>query len=191
MKMQYSFNLPYPENTDAVVHRLKTHPFVRTGALLSVKNQHGHLKLYGVVDKTLEEVEELILVVGTGKEVPSYLIDRLVMVDSVLLSDEKFGYSVYYVTPEGAAVEFDGQPIKTVEISVNYDDSDIDGFFSAVQSFADRSRKYVSVNVEAAKEDVETLTIKIFKAGFDKSQAYKEFLSFIHESDVVESLSFK
>ncbi|MDU8351397.1 hypothetical protein RYA05_05800 [Pseudomonas syringae pv. actinidiae] len=191
MKMLYSFPLPYPESNAAVVHRVRTHPFVRTGALLSVKNQHGGLKLYGVVDKHLEMVEELILVVGTGQEVPSQLIDRLVMIDSVLLCDNKFGYSVYYVAPEIVTCEFNGAPLKTVVINVNYDDPDIEDFFSVIQSFADRSKSAVSVNVEAAKEYLETLTIKIFKSGFEKSDEYKEFLSFIHGSDLVESLKFR
>lgn len=85
-----SFKRPFIFEADA-------HPFVNGHRCLSVVNQGGTPKIYGLVDTHQEMRQVRFLIIGTNHEVPEELIDRLHLVGSVLLSDGRYGHHVYYI----------------------------------------------------------------------------------------------
>jgi hypothetical protein len=85
-----SFKRPFIFAADA-------HPFVNGHRSLSVVNQHGLVKIYGLVDTHQEMRVARFLIIGTNHEVPEEIIDRVHLVGPVLLADGRFGHHVYYI----------------------------------------------------------------------------------------------
>lgn len=84
------FKRPFIFATDA-------HPFMNGHRSLSVVNQHGVVKIYGLVDTHQEERLARFLIIGTNHEVPEELVDQLRLVGPVMMSDGRYGMHVYYI----------------------------------------------------------------------------------------------
>lgn len=85
-----SFKRPFIFAADA-------HPFVNGHLSLSVVNQHGLVKIYGLVDTHQEMRVARFLIIGTNHEVPEELVDQLRLVGPVMMSDGRYGMHVYYI----------------------------------------------------------------------------------------------
>lgn len=99
MYVQHSF--PVEASPEAFktpfIFETESHPFVRGHRTLSVVNQHGKVKIYGLVDAHFETQTQRFLIIGTNHKVPEELIDQLRLVGPVLLADGRYGHHVYYI----------------------------------------------------------------------------------------------
>lgn len=85
-----SFKRPFIFAADA-------HPFVNGHRSLSVVNQHGLVKIYGLVDTHQEVRVARFLIIGTSHEVPEELVDQLCLIGPVMMTDGRYGMHVYYI----------------------------------------------------------------------------------------------
>lgn len=97
---QLSFNLGSNHRGSSVIQS-SGYPFLDVESFSSVVSQNGDIKVYGICDETKEHVVHEFLVVGTGDSI-SVDIDKIVFLGTVLLSDSKYGYSIYYIRGEDA-----------------------------------------------------------------------------------------
>lgn len=79
------------------IFEANAHPFMHGHLNLSLVNQHGRIKIYGLVDTSQELRLTRFLIMGTNHEVPEEIIDRIHLVGTVLLCDGRFGHHVFYI----------------------------------------------------------------------------------------------
>lgn len=189
---QFSFAVENFTNQQVSHISIETHPLQLPTEILGVVNQNGQVKIHGIVDVNQAKTIEEFLIVGTGGTVPSELLQRLYRVGTVLLSDNRFGYHVYYVgerrgiptagTDLGITPKF--KLLLNLDDATDTNDDEVVALIEHLTAFCLKHSGLVRLHLEKSNEGI----IELF--GFnDEFRHDQEFLNLVGYLYKAESVS--
>ena len=178
-----SFKRPFIFEADA-------HPFVNGHRSLSVVNQHGTPKIYGLVDTHQEVRRVRFLILGTGHEVPEEIVDRLHFLGSILLSDGRYGHHVYYVDDYSAqAADAPARPTSLKASSVTFglkptSNAADERLLSSIYELCNKHRGRIVLVPEPGH--VMAFTLRVLDPMFNEEPEFAELMDKLYDESVVE-----
>lgn len=176
-----AFKSPFIFETDA-------HPFVNGHQSLSVVNQHGKIKIFGLVDAKQPSRPVRFLIIGTGHKVPKGIGDRLRLVGPVMLSDGQYGQHVYYIddyAEEDRAVAPSRFNATSIGFGLGLSSQKAGlGVLTFVHEVCNRHRG--RIQYEADRNDISAFKVIIIDSSFREEPDYEALLSSLYDEPIVE-----
>lgn len=176
-----SFKSPFIFETEA-------HPFVNGHQALSVVNQHGKIKIFGLVDAKQASRPVRFLIIGTGHKVPKGIGDRLRLVGPVMLSDGQYGQHVYYIddyAQEDRAAVPAGVKASSIGFGLGLSSEKAGlGVLSFVRQVCSRHRG--RIQHETDRNDISAFRVIIIDPSFREEPDYEALLDMLYDEPIVE-----
>jgi hypothetical protein len=182
---QHAYELSIPSRNETItIQSINTNSLFKPTELMGVVSQHGRIKIHAVVDLHTDDSEELFLVVGTGNRIPGEYADRLFRLGTVLINDDRHGYTVYWIKHKEESIS------ETIVIKLVLSSS-IDAIDAAELANTIKNGDFIV----SAKEDVSCdglfINVTIALSDWEDHENRGVILSFLHDSPYVSGVSIR